>query len=359
MVLGMAVYSSELVDFLQKDTKIPHVVVMPDFFIDRLITIEYNIQELSNRIVDKIERKGGSIDQVPQIDQRGGNAANVASALAALEARVTPIISTSPYGLEQVRYHLRDYKINYSHMKIGKKASMTTALEFKSANVMLRDVGTLANFGPVDLNESDYSLMENADYVCIFNWAGTRKYGTKLAESVFSHVKTKGKGKTYFDTADPMSNNEKMPELLEEVLKSSNIDILGLNENEAFSYASLLSNEIINQRSKLGFNELALESARVLANNLRTRIDLHTTTFSATVTPTKEVIVPTFKIVPLRATGAGDSWTAGNIIGDANKLSDEDRLSLANAVAAFYLSDPEGRHPTPRMLLSFLQNTLS
>jgi len=359
MVLGMAVYNKELFAFLQKNIKTPHVVVMPDFFIDRLITIEDNIQDLSNRIADKIKRKGGSIDQVPQIDQRGGNAANVTSALAALGARVTPIISTSQYGFEQIRYHLREYNINYSHIKIGKKASMTTALEFKSANVMLRDVGTLANFGPVNLNESDYRIMENADYVCIFNWAGTRKYGTKLAESVFSHVKIKSKGKTYFDTADPTSNSEKMPELLEKVLKSSNIDILGMNENEAFSYASLLSNEIINQRSKLGFNELALESARILANKLRTRIDLHTTTFSATITPTKEVIVPTFKIKPLRATGAGDSWTAGNIIGDANKLSDEDRLLLANAVAAFYLSDPEGRHPTPKMLLSFLQKIIS
>ncbi len=358
MVLVVAAYSSELLDFLKKDTKTPHVVVMPDFFMDRLITLEYNMQQFSSIVADKVQRKGGSIDQIPQVDQRGGNAANVTSALSALGAKVTPIIITSQFGLEQIRFHFRHYSIDTSHIKIGEKASVTTALEFNVANVMLRDVGSLADFGPANLNEDDYALMEGADYVCIFNWAGTRNYGTDLARAVFGSIKAKGKGKTYYDTADPLSNKEKMPELMETVLKSADIDVLSLNENEAFSYASLLSDEILSQRSKLGFNELALASARVLAKHLRARIDLHTTTFSATITAKREVIVPTFSVDTLRATGAGDSWTAGNIIGDANALSDEARLALANAVAAFYLSDSEGKHPTRENLLKFIQHNV-
>ena len=244
MVLVVAAYSSELLNFLQKGTKALHVVVMPDFFMDRLITLEYSMQQFSSLVVDKVQRKGGSIDKIPQIDQRGGNAANVTSALAALGAKVTPIISTSQFGLEQLRFHFRNYSVDTSHVKIGEKASVTTALEFNTANgkanVMLRDVGSLADFGPANLNEDDYALMENADYVCIFNWAGTRNYGTQLAKVVFRRIKAKGKGKTYYDTADPMPNKEKMPELMETVLKSANIDVLSLNENEAFSYASLL-----------------------------------------------------------------------------------------------------------------------
>lgn len=360
LFVSAAKYTSELLDFLHEAPQECSVVVMPDFFMDRLITLEYNVQQFADIVADKIQRKGGSIDKIPQVDQRGGNSANVASALAALGAKVTPIICTSIFGLEQLRYHFRQQPIDLSHVKIKEKASVTTALEFSTdsgkTNVMFRDVASLANFGPSSLNEDDYVLIENADYTCVFNWAGTRNFGTELASAVFQHVKTSGKGKTYYDTADPLSNAEKMPELMKNVFKTSDVDILSLNENEAFSYASLFTPEIITQRTKLSFTELSLESARILAKHLHARIDLHTTTFAATITPKREVIVPAFTINPLRATGAGDSWTAGNIIGDANALSHQARLTLANAVSACYLSDPEGKHPTRQQLLKFIQN---
>lgn len=80
---------------------------------------------------------------------------------------------------------------------------------------------------------------------------------------------------------------------------------------------------------------------------------MHTTSFSATFTKKSETIVPTFKVPVLRATGAGDAWNAGNILGDACKLSDGGRLTLANAVAAYYVSNPSGEHPTRKKLISF------
>jgi sugar/nucleoside kinase (ribokinase family) len=70
----------------------------------------------------------------------------------------------------------------------------------------------------------------------------------------------------------------------------------------------------------------------------------------------QEVVVPSFKVKVLRATGAGDAWDSGNIIGDWNGLSDECRLMLANAVAACYLSNAEGLHPNKARLASFLKN---
>ncbi|MGW8289582.1 MAG: hypothetical protein ACWGNP_04850, partial [Candidatus Bathyarchaeia archaeon] len=71
----------------------------------------------------------------------------------------------------------------------------------------------------------------------------------------------------------------------------------------------------------------------------------------------KEVIVPTFKVKALRTTGGGDAWNAGNILGDGNALSDECRLTLANAIAAYYLSDPNGAHPTRLKLAKFVENS--
>ncbi len=349
----------ELQSFLMEKPKECKVAVLPDFFLDRLVSLNWNPSEFSEKISDVAKRKGGSIDGISQTDLRGGNAINVASALAALGATVTPIVCTSEYGLQQIAYHFRDTPIDTSHVKVHDRASITTALEFKNkngkTNVMLRDLGALADFGPENLNESDYTVIENADYTCLFNWAGTLKFGTALAQAVFGRTKTKGKGKTYFDTADPTPNRFATAELMAKVLKSNQLDILSLNENEAIIYASLLDKTLEDKKEHLEFAELAMEAARVLAKHLQARIDLHTTVFSATLKGKTETVVPTFKIRVLRATGAGDAWTAGNILGDKSGLSDECRLMLANAVSACYLTDPEGKHPTWTKLNTFLR----
>ncbi len=350
---------SELETFLGAEFKRPNVVVMPDFFMDRLVTLDCDTEQFISQINTVVLRKGGSIDQISQSDLRGGNAVNVTSALLALGAKVTPIVCTSSLGLEQIRFHMGKFNVDLSHVKVFPKASVTTALEFQAeggrANVMLRDLGSLADFGPGDLTEEDYKLIEDADYVCLFNWAGTQKYGTRLAEVVFKRAKAKGKCKTYLDTADPLPNEGDIPKLMDKVLSADQVDVLSVNENEAITFASRLSGEIGKQRRKIEFNELALLAAQILSKHLKARIDLHATTFSATVSQKGAVFAPAFKVKVLRATGAGDAWDAGNLVGDANGLSDECRLTLANAVSACYLSDSLGEHPTRQTLAKFLR----
>ena len=355
-------YQDELLSFLRKDFKTLTVVVMPDFFLDRLVNLNYD-KDFFADVEDVAQRKGGSIDGIDQVELRGGNAINTASALAALGLKVTPIVCTSRLGLQLIDFYLKQYNVDTSHTKIFEKPSITTALEFKTkngkVNVMLRDLGSLADFGPSDINNEDFKLIENADYVCLFNWAGTRSFGTQLAETVFRYMKTKGKGKTYYDTADPNPNKEKIPDLMKNVLQTQHVDILSVNENEAICYASQVSNKIRDFQKSLPFDELAIDAARILAKNLSARVDLHTTSFSATFTKKGEAVVPAFKVPVLRATGAGDAWNAGNILGDGHGLSDSCRLALANAVAAYYISNPDGTHPTRKQLLGFIQNSRS
>jgi len=336
-----------------------NVTVMPDFFLDRLISLRSNVKDFSEILRNVVERKGGSVDAIEQTELRGGNAINTASALATLDVNVTPIACTSELGLQLIKFYLKPFEVDLSHIKIFEKPSITTAIEFKTkngkVNVMLRDVGALADFGPHHLNEQDFEAIEKADYVCVYNWAGTRRFGTELAKTVFNHVKTKGKGKTYYDTADPTPNKGKIPELVKNVLQSRYVDILSVNENEAVCYASKLSGEVRALRKKLQFDELAMESARILASHLSASVDLHTTRFSATFTKKGETVVSAFKVPALRVTGAGDAWNAGNILGDAYGLSDGCRLALANAVAACYISNPSGMHPTRKQLLKFCE----
>lgn len=333
------------------------VVVMPDFFIDRLVSLNWNMEALFTAIMEKASRKGGCIDGVPQAILRGGNAVNTASALACLGVKVTPIICTDSLGLQLLKHYLNSPLVNFSHIKVSEKASLTTALELQMpnsrVNIMLRDIGSLEEFGPENLSNEDWHAIEDADYVCIFNWAGTRKHGTELAETVFRHVKASGRGKTYYDTADPTPNINEASNLLKKVLQSAIVDVLSLNENEAYFYASLLGHEA-KPREGVGLEQLALESAELLAKHLPMRIDLHTTKFSATVTGKGvTALAPAFQVPVLRVTGAGDAWNAGNILGEAYGLSDVARLTLANAVAAYYISNPEGRHPDRDALIKF------
>jgi sugar/nucleoside kinase (ribokinase family) len=345
----------ELENFLQKKPRKLTVVTMPDFFLDRLVSLASDLKAFYEEVARVGERKGGALDNIVQKELRGGNAFNTASALAALGVNVAPIVCTNKLGLRLTKLYLKGQNVDLSHVKAFDDASITTALEFeaegKKANVMLRDVGSLAQFGMQHLNSDDLEAIDNADYVCVFNWAGTRRFGTELAKGIFHRAKTRGRGKTYYDTADPTPNENEIPTLVKSVLRSNDVDVLSLNENEAVCYASHVSKEI--KTAGLPLDKLAKEAAKVLAAHVSARVDLHTTGFSATFPGTGETVVPAFKVPVLRATGAGDAWNAGNILADAHQLPDRCRLTLANAVAAYYISSPAGTHPTLRQLATF------
>ncbi|MCW4031197.1 MAG: carbohydrate kinase family protein, partial [Candidatus Bathyarchaeota archaeon] len=163
-------YKEQLLNFLKKEPKKIDAVIMPDFFLDRLINLGYDAANFSSVVADMAERKGGSIDGISQMEIRGGNAINTASALAALDVNVTPIVCTSKLGLQYIKFYLGKNHIDLSHIKIREKTSLTTALELEvldgTANLMLRDLGSLEDFGPSDLTDKDYDLIEKADYVC-------------------------------------------------------------------------------------------------------------------------------------------------------------------------------------------------
>jgi ribokinase len=348
----------ELQHFLSKDIAEISVVLMPDFFLDRILSMNCDLTTFTRQLQNVTRKKGGSIDRIKQTDIRGGNAVNTAFALANLGVKTVPIICTDEFGLKLLRFYLKKERIDLSHVKISSKPSITTALELESKegkiNVMLRDIGALANFGPQHFDDHDFATVEDADYVCIFNWAGTRQFGTELAQTVFKRTKTRGKGKTYFDTADPTPNKAKIDELIR-TLQSKEVDILSVNENEAISFAVELAKKPSRDEKIKASDGLAMKSASFLASKISARVDLHATNFSATFGRKEKTIAPSFDVPVRRVTGAGDAWNAGNILGDACRLSETCRLTLANAVAAYYIASQNGEHPTRRDLEGFLR----
>ncbi len=352
----------ELLPSLKQKLKELRVAVMPDFFLDRLVTYEGDVKNFSKAIGDVAGRKGGSIHGIRQLELRGGNAANTASALAALGAKVHPIIGTSRLGFHLLKFYLEPLGVDLTHVKAKGELAITTAIELdyqdEKANVMMSHLGSLPELGPGDLTPEDLKLLREVDYACLFHWAATRRWGTELAEEVFGFVKREGRGKTYYDTSDPTPKKDDIPRLVKNVLLRDFVDILSVNENEAFCYASQLDDNVKSLQKRLKPDECAKKCARTLAENIAARVDLHTTTIAGSFTRNSEVIVPAFQVQVLRATGAGDAWNAGNIIGDAFNLPDRSRLTLANAVAAYYISSPTGEHPTPLKLVEFCSKEL-
>ncbi|WXG43838.1 MAG: carbohydrate kinase family protein [Promethearchaeati archaeon SRVP18_Atabeyarchaeia-1] len=334
------------------------VTIMPDFFFDHLIFFDGSFKSLQEQIETVANQGGGNIPSTTQCVMRGGNSVNCVSALAVLGAQVTFIGRTSGLGLHLLKYLLPYENVDLSGVKTDGELALTVALEAKvggrRSNVMLNYPGSVSDFGPESLTGEDWEKILGADMVCCFNWLQNRK-GTKLAEAVFRKTKAEGGGKTYFDTCDPSSRSKDIDEVMKGVLKKPFVDIFGMNENEACWFAAYFDKSFSKRRKTQNPNKLAIEAAALLFDKLKLRIDLHTIDYAATFSQGNRFVAPGFDVKVGRVTGAGDAWNAGNIFGELAGMPHIERLLLANAAAAYYIENSEGKHATREDLLSFLQ----
>lgn len=314
-----------------------HVVTLPDFFLDHFVPLPG-----WDRVIpswrDVHERGGGNVLTPGQHFQPGGNAANTALALARLGVRAHLVTRTSAFGKAYLDQTLGRQGVDLRHARADGQLSVTTALEFhesRPANVMLSDSGSVAQFGPESLDANDHTLIEAADLVLIANWSQNRR-GTPLVEAVTSLARKAGT-MTMLDTGDPSARLADVPEILARLIALDDLDVFAMNENELRLLAG----------RALAAGEEEVAAARALhAGRPGHVLDLHTARFAATFGPDGEAVVPTFRVEPLRVTGAGDAWNAGNILGHLVRLDPADRLLLANAVAGLYVSGKEGIAPT-------------
>jgi len=321
-----------------------HVVTLPDFFLDHVVRVPPWSQSVP-RWDDVHRRGGGNVPTPGQLFQPGGNAANTALALARLGVRVHFVTRTSPFGLAYMEQTLGRAGVDLRHTKADGQLAVTTALEFQEerpANVMLSDPGSVAQYGPEELTANDWTLLEAADLVLLANWSQNRR-GTALVEAVAAKAR-----RAMLDTADPsVRGGDAVAEIRGRLLPLATLGIHAMNENELRQVAGL-------PMLAPGADEIA--AARELAQ-LRpagTTLDLHTARLAATFGTMGEAVVPTFRVEPLRVTGAGDAWNAGDVLGHLAGLTPAQRLALANAVAGLYVSGKEATAPTLEEVVSFL-----
>ena len=78
------------------------IVVMHDFFVDRLIKLN-STKQFFDALADKARFGGGSVRGIPTVDMKGGNAVNIAYCLARLGVKVTLFTIADDIGSAIIR----------------------------------------------------------------------------------------------------------------------------------------------------------------------------------------------------------------------------------------------------------------
>jgi len=330
--------------------------VSPDYFIDHFVRYPKPYPDLLEELNRIVGQGGGNVLGTKQYIAKGGNAVNTAVALGRLGVQVTLFTKTDDVGLHLLRLFTNGLPIDLSLVDPGASASMTTALEIsdsegKLSNIMVSDSGSLLAISQEDITEKVTSFIRRSEVVCTFNWAQTKR-GTEIAKRVFTIAKENSESLTFIDISDPSYRANEIPSLIEQVFKPGLVDVLSLNENELSRLSKSLG---MTSPSRSGAPPLGF--LREFSDKLGCAIDYHTSDFSVSVAGGDVVTVPSFRISPLRMTGAGDTWNAGDIVGYLAGLATADRLLLANAVAGFYISNPKPICPTLAETLSFSEVT--
>jgi len=302
---------------------------MHDYYVDRLVHLD-SFERLAVAVTAKKAAGGGGIHGTIQEDVRGGNAVNLAHALARLGMRTLLIThSDAPHEpLLRGAFDGLDAELRVKPLP----AALTVAFEEK-VNVMLGDEKGASDFGPRLLDESDWEALRRSRVVCSVNWAANRQ-GTKLLAALRRRM---GREKTIFlDPADFRDNLRGFASTLRLIAEEHIVDWLSMNEQEAAAAAELLG-------LKGGSTDkICLEVAR----NLGVVFDLHGTAMSFSSEGTRVTKAPARRVKAQSLTGAGDVWDAGAICGRLTGLDEAHRLRFANAAARLYLQSRDHLPPT-------------
>lgn len=334
-----------MLEKLQNLKLVNSVVVLNDFFLDRIIKIP-NLDDLYTQILEK-SKLGGSIRGISQTDLKGGNATNVAYALARLGCPVSLITIADKTCSHMIKEIFSEFS-NVSLFIIDGKPGRTTSLEFNNdgniVNIMISDLGDNENFGPEKLGMGEQNAIKNADAVIVTNWASNEK-GTELSQFVFS------KSMSAFHFLDPADIQTKPKEFQEALTKlADHLDSLCINENECNVLLKQLGLDVISGENET--RKLILEFTKRSSIS----VDLHTSTGSYWSNGKEVEFVRSFQVQPKFVTGAGDVWDAANLLGYLANLNPVERLGLANATASLYVSNSLGIPPTMDEVLSFVED---
>jgi len=328
------------------------IVVMPDFFVDRIIKLRSK-EEFFGTINDKAAKGGGSIRNIATVDLKGGNATNVAYCLAMLGVKVSLFTVADDIGASILRQSFTRFGNNVSLFIASGRHGLTTALDVPNesggrVNIMISDVGDITNFGPDRINSPAHlDSLRNADATVVVNWGSNNK-ASQLAEYAF---KASPKALHFIDPADIETSNQEFRNSLASIVELT--DVLSINESEYNSLAEItdLTSLEISTEDINGIKN----AAKQLAEKLGLSIDLHTSKGAAWSNGNETSFVRAIRVEVKTLTGAGDTWNSADIIGYLAGLDATERLTFSNAAVSLYLRSNLAVPPTSEEVFDLLE----
>jgi sugar/nucleoside kinase (ribokinase family) len=303
--------------------------VLPDFYLDILIDPNMSINDLLYEIKDVYERGGGNIIKPVVKYVPGGNGGNVAKTLAKLGMSTTFITETSDLGIELLEHFFQPLGVKIQASATGIMAS-SAIFELSSkggnkANVMFSSSGSIASFSSKTLTEEQWRTLNQSSIIVITNAQNLMM--EELVERILSTVPDNTIVSVDFSDLTP--HESRIEGFRERLLNHSKRppQLIAGNENEF----CMLAQDLNSTPLEAGFS-LSSDFPEIL-------FALHMADCSYLWHKKKMIASKEcFSISLQHATGAGDAWHAGFLLGWQGGLSFEDTLLFANAVAAFQLS---------------------
>jgi sugar/nucleoside kinase (ribokinase family) len=348
---------ARLIKALENPVDVGRPVILPDFYVDHFV-IAGSFDEFIDGLTRLAKQGGGNLLGNKQFLRRGGNSVNTASALLTLGLDPVLIVTTDDHG-SRILPTLVSPDLDLSHVHTDGRLSSTVSIELehesRRVNLMVSDSGSAAEFSFSDLTEADLTAIQESNLVALLN-LNHNPEAPQLAQNLFEMVGATSNALRFMDVGDPSGHLEIVEPLVKNVLSEGLVDIVSLNENEARWFAWAISGRESRWEHLSSDPEDWLSAAQLVSTETETRIDLHTPHFAASIYEDSVTLTPAFDTVNRVACGAGDAWNAGSIYGILQKLSESDRMVLANAVASLYVVSVDASHPSPEEILSYLRS---
>ncbi|MFX0123997.1 MAG: carbohydrate kinase family protein [Candidatus Hodarchaeota archaeon] len=304
------------------------MTVLPDFFLDVIIDPQMSYDQLIQEIKTVYSRGGGNLLGPEARFIPGGNGGNVAKTLAGLGASTTFLCETSQLGKQLIEFFMHPLGVKTFISTSGELAS-SIILEIPHGadkhNVMFSASGSVADFSSDKLTPEQWNVLKESHAIAICN---AQNYQMEdLVETILREVPPSILVSVDFSDLTPHRQRIEgfRHRILEHPIRPPSF-ITG-NETEI----RLLAKEP---------NKTAEKAIQILSSTYsEIMFGLHMSTKAEIWKDGKQLsIEPCFKISVLNATGAGDSWHAGFLVGWQLGLSIPDATVFANAVAAYQIS---------------------
>jgi len=304
-----------------------------------------------------VERADGGVgvELVPKRRCEGGFGINT--------GRVAAFLGLKPYlpglyGSQTIDPAYHEFEENCNLVSLGDPA-LTIALEFSDGKVLMSNLEAVSNLSWQDFKthftaEELHELFSDVDILGLGYWSLTANFDEIFQGFMDQYEFLTPPRRMFFDFADIKKKSSESFIKSLELIKSYNSKIpltFSLNEHEVFELCSRVGVErppltpeaiaatLTIVRQKIGFDELVV----------------HTPEFAA-ASNAKEgeaYAIQERQTHIIRLAGAGDSFNGGFLCASLGDLPLKERLVVANAVTAFFVTHATG--PTKEQLLAQIE----